>query len=272
MKANAIVAIFTQNSIEYLWISIAMSEKLCLQSNNFNESVTSAFVRLRDDKEFADVTLACEDGQQMEAYKIFLASSSTGFHLQDLASILDFLFFGKANVYQENLESFLAVAEELKLEGLVGQSSADLLRELEKHVKPEIVEQNRESLKRTTTCRDNVINDKVTNAKTEDKISRSLDIPNKFSGDLQALDKMVKSMMEKSLNLIPAGKQPNGSARHKSALICKVCGKEGELKSIRYHIEANHVEGISIPCRFCEKVFCSRQTLRKHKNRFHIFM
>ena len=161
-----------------------MSEKLCLQSTNFNESVTFAFVRLRDDKEFADVTLACEDGQQMEAHKIVLSSSSTvfekilqknkhphpliyfkGFHLQDLASILDFLYFGKANVYQENLESFLAVAEELKLEGLSGQSSADLLRELEKHVKPEIVEQNRESLKRTTTCRDNVINDKVTNAK-----------------------------------------------------------------------------------------------------------
>ena len=127
----------------------------------------------------------------------------------------------------------------------------------EKPANPEIVEQNRESFKETTTCRDNVGNDEVPDIKAEEKISRWLDIPKKFSGDLQALDKIVKSMMEKSLNMIPAGKQPNGSARHKSALICKVCGKEGELKSIRYHIEANHIEGISIPCCFCEKVFNS---------------
>ena len=53
-----------------------MSEKLCLQWNDFKENVNSAFVRLRDDKEFTDVTLACEDGQQLEAHKAILASSS----------------------------------------------------------------------------------------------------------------------------------------------------------------------------------------------------
>ena len=53
-----------------------MSEKLCLQWNDFKENVNSAFGRLRDDKEFNDVTLACEDGQQMEAHKVILAASS----------------------------------------------------------------------------------------------------------------------------------------------------------------------------------------------------
>ena len=42
----------------------AMSEKLCLQWNDFGANVNSAFGKLRDDKEFTDVTLACEDGQQ----------------------------------------------------------------------------------------------------------------------------------------------------------------------------------------------------------------
>ena len=51
-----------------------MSEKLCLQWNSFNENVNPAFGRLRSDKEFTDVTLACEDGQQMEAHKVILAS------------------------------------------------------------------------------------------------------------------------------------------------------------------------------------------------------
>ena len=56
-----------------------MAEKLCLQWNDFKENVNSAFGRLRDDKEFTDVTLACEDGQQMEAHKVILGSSSPFF-------------------------------------------------------------------------------------------------------------------------------------------------------------------------------------------------
>ena len=56
-----------------------MSEKLCLQWNDFKENVNSAFGRLRDDKEFTDVTLVCEDGQQMVAHKVILAASSPFF-------------------------------------------------------------------------------------------------------------------------------------------------------------------------------------------------
>ena len=53
-----------------------MSEKLCLQWNDFKDNVNSAFVNLREDKDFSDVTLACEDGQQVEAHKVILAASS----------------------------------------------------------------------------------------------------------------------------------------------------------------------------------------------------
>ena len=132
-----------------------MSEKLCLQWNDFKANISSAFGRLRDDKKFTDVTLACEDGQQMEAHKVILAASSPffekvlqrnkhahpliylrGFHSQDLLAILDLLYFGEAKVYQENLDSFLAIADELKLKGLSGQSSSDLFEEQEKSAKP----------------------------------------------------------------------------------------------------------------------------------------
>ena len=75
-------------------------------------------------------------------------------------------------------------------------------------------------------------------------------------GALQELDEKVKSMMEKSTNLIPSGR--------KRADICKVCGKEGEGIAIRDHIEANHLEGVSLPCNICGKEFRSRMILRKH--------
>ena len=45
-------------------------ERLCLQWNNFRENISSAFGYLREDKEFTDVTLACEDGELYEAHKV----------------------------------------------------------------------------------------------------------------------------------------------------------------------------------------------------------
>ena len=48
------------------------------------------------------------------------------------------------------------------------------------------------------------------------------------------------------------------------AKICTVCGKEGAGIAIRDHIEANHLEGIALPCKDCGKVFRSRAALRKH--------
>ena len=53
-----------------------MGEQICLQWNDFKDIVSTSFRSLRDDRDFADVTLACEDGQQIEAHKVILAASS----------------------------------------------------------------------------------------------------------------------------------------------------------------------------------------------------
>ena len=84
---------------------------------------------MREDKDFKDVTLVCEDGQQVETHKVVLTSSSPffqkllggnkhphpmiymgGMKYADLFAILDFVYRGEANVFQENLDSFLAIA------------------------------------------------------------------------------------------------------------------------------------------------------------------
>ena len=56
-----------------------MSEKLCLQWNDFQENVKVAFGNFREDKNFTDVTLVCEDGQQVEAHRVILAAWSPFF-------------------------------------------------------------------------------------------------------------------------------------------------------------------------------------------------
>ena len=127
--------------------SIYMSEKLCLQWNDFQDNIKSAFGKLRECNDFADVTLACEDGQQMEAHKVILAASSPffqkllrrnkhphpliymrGMKSDYLLAIVDFLYLGEANIFQENLDSFLAVAGELQLKGLTGKIGENILK------------------------------------------------------------------------------------------------------------------------------------------------
>ena len=117
-----------------------MAEKLCLQWKDFTEIVKTAFGNLKEDADFTDVTLFCEDGNQIRAHKVVLAASSPtsqmmlkgsqyphtmiymrGLKSEDLSAMIDFLYSGEANVLQENLDSFLALADELQLKGLTGQ-------------------------------------------------------------------------------------------------------------------------------------------------------
>merc|ERR1719447_2505826 len=136
-----------------------MVEKLCLQWNGFKNNTIGALGRLIDDHDFSDVTLVCEDGQQMEAHKVILAVSSPffqsllkrnkhphpliymrGIESEDLKAIIDFLYCGEANVCQDNLDGFLAIAEELQLQGLSGQAHDDAKVGVEETMKRSIIE------------------------------------------------------------------------------------------------------------------------------------
>ena len=71
--------------------------------------------------------------------------------------------------------------------------------------------------------------------------------------------------------MIPDGIRPDGTIKQASSRICNVCDKEGLFKNIKQHIEANHLEGISIPCDNCDIVLSSRDSLANHKSRFHVY-
>ena len=110
--------------------------------------------------------------------------------------------------------------------------------------------------------------DKIPKEKTPPNVSSAVEIPNQSITNPQALDAKVKSMMEKGLKMIPGGTS-NGKPRQTMSTICKVCGKEGLSHHIRDHIEANHLEGVFIPCELCHDTFASRNALTKHTNKCH---
>ena len=181
-----------------------MPEKLCVRWNDFKDNINSSFRGLREENDFADVTLACEDGEQLKAHRVILAALSPffqnllrkiihphplifmrGVKYEDLLAIVDFLYCGEANVHQENLESFLAVAEELQVKGLMGEDSEE--KTLPKRIEPTIKRESKASNS----------NNKPLNKEK----SKSVSLTSPLNGELQDLNEKVKAMLEKTQNV-----------------------------------------------------------------------
>ena len=253
-----------------------MAAKVCFQFADFKENISESFQSLRKNDDFADVTLACEDGQQIEAHKFILAASSTffqnllrknthvhpliylrGVNLEDLVAIVDFLYFGETSIWKENLESFLNIAEELKLKGLTNENEP---------------KENVESKENTSTENQPVIKPKKLPKKEKSEHNdssrtgfHSLAVPIHFEKDLLEYDEKVRSLMQKTDNW----RQTRDGKKEKS-WVCKVCGKEGRGSNITDHIEIHHMENCQIPCKFCEQIFETRMALRAHVRTLHV--
>lgn len=107
-----------------------------LRWNNYVSHVTEAFNVLRFENDLVDVTLCC-DGGKIKAHKMLLSACSSyfkqifkenpcqhpviifrNFKFEDLNAIINFMYHGEVNIFQEQLESFLITAELLEVKGL----------------------------------------------------------------------------------------------------------------------------------------------------------
>jgi len=111
-------------------------EKFCLRWNDFEKNISSSFRELKEDKDFFDVTLACDESQ-IQAHKVILSACSPffrsvlkknphqhpllylkGVKYEEILLVLNFMYHGEVNVAQDELNSFLSVAEDLQVKGL----------------------------------------------------------------------------------------------------------------------------------------------------------
>ena len=179
-----------------------------------------------------------------------------------LVTIMDFLYHGEANVLQDDLDSFLALAEEFKLRGLTGDSQS------EEEQQNETQKSSKYSLKREFGQRPVQQNEQpIPNPNQEIQYSdgkndKTVALANtRTSVQLHDLDEQIKSMITKS----------DISAGHNRGFLstCNVCGKEAPFNDMRRHVETNHITGVSHSCNMCGKISRTRQALRMHKLRNH---
>ena len=119
----------------------------CLKWNDFQQNIFSTIRNLRLDLDFLDVTIFCS-GKQVKAHKVILSACSSTFKAilkeapsphpvivlwdvdaKDLTAILDFMYNGQVDIRQEDLESFLAAAGRLQVQGLSGEENGGGSRE-----------------------------------------------------------------------------------------------------------------------------------------------
>ena len=252
-----------------------MSGKICLRRNDFKEDVFNMFEILKEDKDFADVTLACKDGKRVEAHTVILASSSLvfkeilkenkhahpviymkGICADDLLAIIEFIYCGQTSVQEEDLSDFLAIAEDLKIIGFLGSSRGNEARSdtvIVENQASHPEDRDRESDGENTKQKNDIKLDEdfiLSDEKTQSEFEGSSIV--EFSGNLEELKEQTNSMMNKTSK---RGQKRGKGQESKEIYICKLCGKEGEKSNVRTHIEANHIKGFSIPCNDCPKTF-----------------
>ena len=114
-----------------------MSQKFALKSQDHLSNWSHSLSKLRNDKEFTDVTLISEDKVKFSAHKVLLSSCSSMFKFileghnnaipllylggvssENLKFILDYMYYGEINLFQEQLDSFLESAKKIEIDGL----------------------------------------------------------------------------------------------------------------------------------------------------------
>ncbi|XP_059088107.1 zinc finger protein chinmo-like [Tigriopus californicus] len=120
-------------------------ESYVLRWNEFQSNMAQCFQEFRQDDEYLDVTLSCDEeaGGQIRAHRVILAASSAYFRrilaqnpaphpillmppsvtLGQLANLIDFMYNGEVCVLQENIDAFMKLAEMMKVKGLVEEKA-----------------------------------------------------------------------------------------------------------------------------------------------------
>ena len=239
-------------------------EKFSLKWNDFQTNVSTSFSKLRSERDFFDVTLVSDDEVHILSHKVVLSASSdffknilrksshsspliylSGVKAKELNFVMDYFYDGEVQIDQADLDSFLDIAQKLKIDGLIASST-------EKQENSSIDVQNDSYVKEEDQQCDVI--EEVQSSTEIQKTERKTRI--RQSAQSFALSTMNIDAKEATDQLV---------IRNTDNYECKSCGKTARTSSdIRRHVEV-HIEGLSYECQTCGNTFRFRSALNGHK-------
>ena len=288
-----------------------MSDKFSLKWRDFETNVSSSFRLLRKDDDFSDVTLVSSDHQQLSAHKLVLSSCSEyfknilrrskhpnpllcleGISSKELNDIMDYIYNGKVQIYQENLQRFMEIAVRFQLDGLIrgdtnfgesnidGQSSESSNevdewlseeKELPVSIREDTVVFNTEKsltkkISKTNFGESNIDGQSSEPCNEVDEWlleEKGLHVSNQEDTVVSYTEKARRNAPNKKIqNFVCDFKNTEELDKRIFKLLerdsdgmwrCTVCSKvTTRIGHMKHHVET-HIEGLSFPCSYCGK-------------------
>ena len=139
-----------------------------------------------------------------------------GVEFGHLSALVDFLYLGEANVLQDEIESFLAVATELKLKGFSGEAE---YKEVGKYVSPPTSRPKKESKAKKVLASTEMV-EQIEDFDKKPPVEKTVVLfanYDRVDADMDRLDEQIDSMIETTDRSDPkSGK----------LVACKVGGKD----------------------------------------------
>ena len=246
-----------------------MFEKFSLKWIDYQYNWNKALNELRKDTDFADVTLISDDKVKFSAHRILLSSCSklfkfilkgnvhgnsllyiTGVNSLNLGFILDYIYHGEVNIYQEQLDGFLECAQKLEIEGVLGDTEDTYKNVSKGKSMNQEQEENIEQANYDLVKMESEANKITINTRAPKDLAK-IDVGSLNAGEV---DKQMRELYE----------------RNNEGWICLVCNhtSKGKSSNIRNHVET-HLDGLVYACNFCSNEFRSRNMLGQHKMYSH---
>ena len=234
-------------------------ETFNLTWNSFETSSRDNLKHLISDNSFVDVTLVTDDDQHIKAHKVILSYSSSvlskmltnnphphpmiylaGTRYKHVRTMIDFIYLGQAEVFEDDLDSFMDIANKLKVKGLTKEDA-----------------NNYKKTNPSSPTRQDFLE------LTPWKINPIISTPNDSLSELIKEESDIHETNESTIDQIHQGKTSS------EKFSCDECAFTAFYKSnVNRHKRARH-QGVKYPCNLCDWTTSYSFDLKKHIAKEH---
>ena len=274
-----------------------MTDLINVAWNEFQTSAVNTFKGLEGDTHFTDVTLACGDGGSVKVHKVVLSMCSQLFRdiiiqnphphpliyladcdLEDLKSLLQFIYRGEVLLEQGKLEKFMGTAKRFKVKGL-GEKGCD------REIKSANIDGKEVKSVQHETIPDRMDQEESTTIEQSERVdTNGKNLVHSKSVELEADKKSetaTKEVFYEKVIVTPEIKQESpeetylenkshdakisSCKRSRSTHTCSICGVQRSSKNnLEMHMKTKHHFGEKLQCDQCKYDTAYKDVLDKH--------
>ena len=263
-----------------------MTEVFTLSWDDFNNKCPKAFKELWLDTDLSDVTLATEDGAQLNAHKVILAACSPlfkrlfqknpnghpllylmGVQLSQLQQLLSYIYLGQCDLTQDQLPAFMATGKQLEVEGLLGDMEERSADQFGGNLKSHVQEEKFPALIRDDIplkeeeLEENIDHGKKHQETREDEIDEVVSLNDNANATFQDNIGMLNN--DKSI----IGTQLDNLQKEIQCPFCEY--RPVNSSNIKHHV-ANVHQGLKYDCTNCDYQSGDKSNLRRHIEKSHL--